>query len=81
MERRREKSFCCGGGGGLSWMELDIGKKINHERIEEAAATGGKILAAACPFCVFMFDAAIKVRNLEEEIKVKDLSEILVECL
>jgi Fe-S oxidoreductase len=81
MERRREKSFCCGGGGGLSWMELDIGKKINHERIEEAAATGGKTLAAACPFCVFMFDDAIKVKNLEEEIKVKDLSEILVECL
>lgn len=81
MERRREKSFCCGGGGGLSWMELDIGKKINHERIEEAAATGGKTLAAACPFCVSMFDDAIKVKNLEEEIKVKDLSEILVECL
>lgn len=82
MRRNREKSFCCGGGGGLSWMEEPpIGKKINHERLDEAVTTGAKNIAVACPFCVFMFDDALKVKNLEEEVKVKDLSEILADCL
>ena len=61
--------------------EPPLGKKINHERLDEAVATGAKTIAAACPFCVFMFDDAIKVKNLEEEVRVKDLSEVLVDCL
>ena len=42
MDRTMDKSFCCGAGGGHMWMEVNIGKKINHMRIEQA--TEGSIL-------------------------------------
>src|SRR6266851_23566 len=60
MRRNRNKSFCCGGGGGRAWMEETIGKRINQTRVNEALETGAEVLAAACPFCITMFDDGIK---------------------
>ena len=81
MERVKEKSFCCGGGGGHAWMELNIGKRMSHERLEEALRTKANVIGTACPFCAFMLDDAIKVKDVENKLQVKDLAEILAECV
>ena len=63
------------------WMEESTGKKINTERAQEAIATGAERIAVACPFCYVMFDDGVKGERKEEEVKVSDIAEILIEAL
>ncbi len=81
MARHRNKSFCCGGGGGRAWMEEKIGKRINQTRVNEALDTGAEVLAAACPFCITMFDDGIKGVDAEEKMKIEDIAEIVAQAI
>jgi Fe-S oxidoreductase/nitrate reductase gamma subunit len=78
MTRKYANSVCCGGGGGQMWMETDAETRINQRRLQDALETGSKTIATACPYCLLMFDDAIRSKGLGDEIQVKDLSEILV---
>src|SRR5437867_3519320 len=81
MQRNRNKSFCCGGGGGRAWMEEKIGKRVNQARVSEALGTGAEVLAAACPFCITMFDDGIKGVEAEDKMQIEDISEIVVRAM
>ena len=81
MPRHGTQSFCCGAGGGRMWMEESEGKKINIERITEAVGTGADEVAVACPFCYIMMDDGIKELGEESNVKVRDVSLILLENL
>jgi Fe-S oxidoreductase len=77
MGQNRERSFCCGGGGGRMWLEESIGQRISGMRLERAVETRAEIVATACPFCLQMFEDAIKVKSVEETLKVMDIAELL----
>lgn len=77
MERRGKRGLCCGAGGGRMWMEETLGTRVNHMRTREAAETGAGIIACACPFCITMLEDGIKELNLQESLKVADISELL----
>ncbi|HXR66681.1 MAG TPA: (Fe-S)-binding protein, partial [Ktedonobacteraceae bacterium] len=81
MQRNRNKSFCCGGGGGRAWMEEKIGGRVNQTRMREALDTGAEVLAAACPFCITMFDDGIKGIEAEDKMQIEDISEIVAHAL
>ncbi len=81
MKRSRKKSFCCGAGGGWMWMDEKIGKRINIQRLEDALATDPEWIATACPFCVTMFDDAIKSKDKEESLKIWDIAELVDQAL
>jgi Fe-S oxidoreductase len=81
MQRNRNRSFCCGGGGGRVWMEEKIGKRINNTRVQEALDTGAEALAAACPFCITMFEDGIKAVEAQDHFGVEDIAEILARAL
>jgi Fe-S oxidoreductase len=46
-------------------------------RTEEAINTKAEILASACPYCLQMFEDAIKALEAEGKLKAMDLAEIL----
>ena len=80
MKRNKQNGLCCGAGGAQMFKEAEDGKKsINIERIEEAIDSGATTIASACPFCLTMMSDGIKEKNQEENIKTKDIVEILAE--
>lgn len=79
LERCANESFCCGAGGGRMWMEETIGKRINLERAEEIAARNVTSVAVACPFCLTMIEDGMKELNREEDIKTRDIAELVAE--
>ena len=77
MGRCRERGFCCGAGGGLMWFEEKIGKRVSWERTEEALALEPQVLASACPFCLIMFEDALKVKEASHLTRSLDLAEVM----
>ena len=81
MKRSGKESFCCGAGGGWMWMDEKIGKRINIQRLEDALAIDPDWITTACPFCVTMFDDAIKSKDKEESLQIWDIAEIVEQAL
>ena len=79
-DRNRERGFCCGAGGGGMWLELP-GKRINHLRFDQLMRTGANTTVSSCPYCLIMFDDAVKFHDLEESVQAKDIAEIVAESL
>ena len=80
MEKNKKRGFCCGGGGGRLWLEERIGQRISENRIDQVMATKAQTVATACPYCLQMFNDAIKAKQTEETLKVKDIAEIIIEA-
>jgi Fe-S oxidoreductase/nitrate reductase gamma subunit len=82
LERSRESGFCCGGGGGHMWMETDPNTRINQQRLAEVLnADGADTVVTACPYCMIMFEDAVRSRGIGDEISVKDVAEVLLSGL
>jgi Fe-S oxidoreductase/nitrate reductase gamma subunit len=81
MPRNGTQGMCCGAGGARMWMEEHIGKKVNDERSEEALATGASRIAVACPFCYVMMEDGVKGKGRDEDVKVQDIAEVLLEAV
>jgi Fe-S oxidoreductase/nitrate reductase gamma subunit len=81
MPRNRNHSFCCGGGGGRMFMEETRGTRINQARVAEAKSTGATVLAAACPFCMTMFEDGVRGAGLDGDLQVLDLAELVAAAL
>jgi Fe-S oxidoreductase len=54
---------------------------VNTERSQEAIATGATRIAVACPFCYVMFDDGVKGEGADEQVKVQDIAEIVLEAI
>lgn len=84
MPRNRDRSFCCGAGGARMWMEEHIGKRVNHDRVDEALATGATTIATACPFCRVMISDGLDDRieaSGRTGVDVRDIAQILLDSL
>ena len=80
MRKNKSKSTCCGAGGAQMFKEDEKGDtSVNIMRTQEALATGAKVIASACPFCMTMLRDGVKNQGKEEEVLVKDVAELLLE--
>jgi Fe-S oxidoreductase len=77
MRRSRNKALCCGGGGGRAFMEEKVGKKMSHNRLNDVIETGCGTLGAGCPFCITMFEDAVRSTGNEEKVRVEDIAELV----
>jgi Fe-S oxidoreductase/nitrate reductase gamma subunit len=78
MAKSGNESFCCSAGGGRIMADENLGTRMNVKRSQMAAQTGAGTLVSNCPFCLTMFEDGIKGAELEEQLRPKDLAEILV---
>jgi Fe-S oxidoreductase len=77
----RENSLCCGGGGGRIWMETVKGQRFSDILVEQAVEMGADILVTACPYCLLNFKDSVVTSDKGDVLDVKDISEIVAECL
>lgn len=77
MARSRENGMCCGAGGGLMWMEESDGKRINLARTEQALEVRPSIISSACPYCLTMLEDGTKLKEVDDQVKARDIAEIL----
>ncbi len=80
MDHSGLDAMCCGAGGGRMWLEEKLGKRINHERLDQAAATGAAGVAVACPFCNVMLGNAAGETG-REGFSTRDVLELAAEAL
>lgn len=77
MARSRENGMCCGAGGGMMWMEETAGKRVNVARTEQALEVQPSVISSACPYCLTMLEDGTKMKEVEDQVKAKDIAEIL----
>lgn len=80
MPRNRMESFCCGAGGGRMWMnEAGIQERPSENRIKEALTLPGVThYVVSCPKDMVMYSAAVASLGVEDQIKVVDISELVL---
>jgi Fe-S oxidoreductase/nitrate reductase gamma subunit len=79
MEKSHDQSFCCSAGGGRIMAEEKLGSRINIKRVRMAADTQTGTLISNCPFCLTMFEDGVKGAELEEQLRPRDIAEVLAE--
>ncbi len=55
--------------------------RMSEIRIREAHRTGARVLVTACPLCLIMLEDALKTVGFENELKVMDLNELLLQSV
>ncbi len=85
MPRNRDNSFCCGAGGGRIWMKelrAEDAQRPSESRIDEAVGLGAiDYFVVTCPKDVTMYEDAIKTSGHQDEIELREMSELLLESL
>ena len=82
LPHSKSRSICCEGGGGRMWYDPPGEEsRLAEDRINEAVELGVDILAVACPFCLLTLEDALKKTGNEDKIQIKDIMEVVRECL
>lgn len=79
MEHHHEYSLCCGGGGDVEMADKGLTEAVARRRIQEAQATGAKVLLSACQQCKRTLMGA--ARREKVRVRVMDVVELVARQL
>ena len=77
----RQNSLCCGGGGGRIWMHTDKEERFGDLRLAQAQEVGAELLVTSCPYCISNFEESRLSLGEEENLQIKDLTEVVLMSL
>lgn len=60
------------------WMEEEMGVRINMVWIEQVFLVSLMVISFGCFYCLIMFGDGMKVKEVEDEIGIYDVSELFV---
>ena len=63
------------------WMEEHEGSRVNVARTEQALEVNPTAIASACPYCLTMMNDGIKTKEKEDDVKTRDVAEILADAI
>ncbi|MGG1517357.1 heterodisulfide reductase-related iron-sulfur binding cluster [Paenibacillus oryzisoli] len=75
--RSRSNSMCCGAGGGMMWMEEKVGTRVNVARTEQLLSVQPTVISSGCPYCLTMVEDGTKLKEVEDQVKARDVAEVL----
>ncbi len=81
MPRNRANSFCCGAGGCNVWYTVPREQRESVIRVREAVDTKAGAMAVECPYCLQMFQDAVRLEGKEQSFPVKDIAQMIAETL
>jgi heterodisulfide reductase subunit D len=82
MVRTKSKSLCCGAGGAQIFKEPEKGNlEVYALRTQDILQVGPDIVATSCPFCMLMLTDGIKMAGKQDNIKVLDIAELIINML
>lgn len=79
VKKSGAQTFCCGAGGGNNWYSVPESTKISHLRLEQLLEVDPDKMVVACPFCLGMFEDAIKVKGVNKI--VYDIGELFADSI
>jgi len=62
-------------------MDDKLPSRIHHLRFEEVKGCGASTAAVSCPFCMQMFEDAIRAKDPERTVRAADIAELVAEAL
>lgn len=79
MADNHERALCCGGGGNLEAVDAGLVAAIAGRRLDQATATGARLIATPCQQCKRTLAGA--ARRARSRLKVQDVTELLWQAL
>ena len=82
LEENGKNTLCCGAGGGL-WCKKETQGRAHLVRAEQVIESGSDTVVTGCSFCYGMMNQGLGPLTPEdqEQIKVKDIADIVAENL
>jgi len=79
LPMNRKFSVCCGGGGNVEMTDPDLSAEVAQMKLDSIKDVGAEMVITGCQQCVRTM--ATRARRQKTDLKVKDLTELVVEAM